>query len=124
MHKTLRLKYIFAALLTICTAIYLIFYIPIPFIKFGWAQYKPSDTHFHIRHRVADYIIITDALAAKGKSHVINLLGEPSQTSYFSDWDLVYHLGTERGIFSIDSEWLVVNFDANNNVSEVKILRD
>lgn len=52
------------------------------------------------------------------------MLGKPPATDYFSDWDLVYWLGPERGFLSIDSEWLVVKLDQNEVVTDFKIVRD
>ena len=48
---------------------------------------------------------------------VKSLLGEPEDTGYFKDYEMVYWLGPERGLFSIDSEWLVINLDSNNLVT-------
>ena len=39
-------------------------------------------------------------------------LGSGDQTAKWRDWHLIYHLGPERrGLFRIDSEWLVIQFD-------------
>jgi len=42
----------------------------------------------------------------------------------FKEYALVYWLGAERGFIRIDSEWLVVNFDKNNRVSDALMVRD
>jgi hypothetical protein len=77
-----------------------------------------------IRLAMADRIVSRRMLSGKTRPEVIAMLGEPPKTDYFSDWDLVYWLGPERGFISIDSEWLVVRFDSNNRVSEYRIVRD
>ncbi|MFO1446128.1 outer membrane protein assembly factor BamE [Bacillus sp. Bva_UNVM-123] len=56
---------------------------------------------------------------------VTTLLGEPTETSYFKhDDNIVYYLGNERGLISIDSEWLVINFDDSNKVIKYAVVRD
>ena len=73
---------------------------------------------------------MVDALLSKhqfngySKKAVLELLGEPEQTNYFQDYDLVYWLGPERGFISIDSEWLVFKLDADLHVREYHIVRD
>jgi len=74
--------------------------------------------------RMADRLIAQSTLQGMTRSEVVSLLGTPPQTRYFSDWDLVYWLGPERGFFSIDSEWLVVRLDARQRVIDYRIVRD
>ena len=52
------------------------------------------------------------------------LLGPRDSTHYWPSWDLVYHLGPERGIFGWDSEWLVVRYGADDRVTEARVVRD
>ena len=52
------------------------------------------------------------------------MLGEPTVTSYFREYDLVYVLGNERGWMSIDSEWLLMRLDDTGRVSADEIARD
>jgi hypothetical protein len=54
-----------------------------------------------------------------------SLLGPGDQTNKWKDWDLVYHLGPERrGLFRIDSEWLVIRFGASDRVAKYRIVGD
>jgi hypothetical protein len=76
------------------------------------------------RLEIANRIVAQRLLDGKSRAEVVGVLGEPRKTGYFSDWNLVYRLGDERGFMSIDSEWLVVRFDANERVSEYRIVRD
>lgn len=73
---------------------------------------------------MADHLIANGTLLGKTKEEVLQLLGTPPETGYFSDWDLVYWLGPERGFMSIDSEWLVLRFGSDGHVIENCILRD
>jgi len=58
------------------------------------------------------------------RAAVVRLLGEPQPTAYFREFDLVYWLGPERGMLSIDSEWLVMKLDRDGRVVEVKLVTD
>ena len=59
------------------------------------------------------------------KDEVIFLLGTPTTTEYFKDDNnIVYYLGNERGLISIDSEWLVIDFDESEKVSKYEIITD
>lgn len=59
------------------------------------------------------------------KVEVTKLLGTPPETNYFKEFDnIVYYLGDERGLISIDSEWLIVEFYENQKVKAYGIVRD
>ncbi len=78
-----------------------------------------------------DDLLASGALERRPRAAVLDLLGPDDGehgtrwgSGYFTDWDLVYWLGNERGWLSIDSEWLVLRFDATGTVSELRIVRD
>ncbi len=77
-----------------------------------------------VRRPMADRLLFTHALLGKLRAEVLADLGPPDETGYFRDWDLVYWLGPERGYFSVDSEWLVLRFDAAGRVAEARIVTD
>lgn len=59
------------------------------------------------------------------KDEITGLLGTPPETNYFKDKDnIVYYLGDERGLISIDSEWLIFDFDENGKVKSYEVRRD
>lgn len=76
------------------------------------------------RLEMADRLIARRALLGKSRAEVVGMLGEPSATAKFGDWDLVYWLGPERGYFSIDSEWLVLRLAENGLVIDNRLVRD
>lgn len=76
------------------------------------------------RLAMADRIVARRLLDGKSRAEVTAMLGDQKEPGFFTDWDLVYWLGTERGFVGIDSEWLVVRFDANGRVAEYQIVRD
>ncbi len=77
-----------------------------------------------IRRPMADDLLARGVLLQMTKSDVRKLLGEPTATNKFVDWDLVYWLDQERGLFAIDSEWLVLRLDGKGMVCEARIVRD
>ncbi|WP_304507461.1 hypothetical protein [Anaerotignum sp.] len=73
---------------------------------------------------MVDNLLENHDLLGMTKEEVILLLGKDTETEYFkTDGNLVYYLGPERGLISIDSEWLVLEI-AENQVTEVNIFRD
>src|SRR4051812_3085551 len=73
---------------------------------------------------MADRLIARGTLFGKTRAEVVAMLGEPPKTGYFSDWDLVYWLGPERGFIRIDSEWLVLKLGPDGRVTEYRLVRD
>jgi hypothetical protein len=73
---------------------------------------------------MADRLVAEGTLRGKTRDEIFRMLGEPPKTDYFRDWDLVYWLGPERGFMRIDSEWLVIRFDTQGQVTECRIVRD
>jgi hypothetical protein len=73
---------------------------------------------------MADGLLQSGALVGKSRASVIEMLGPPTETGKWKDWDLVYWLGAERSLISIDSEWLVIRFISSDRVAEVRLVRD
>ena len=63
-------------------------------------------------------------IRGRSRGEIVALLGEPTTTDYFKDYDLVYWLGPERGLISIDSEWLVIRLDSLGRVSDFRLVTD
>jgi hypothetical protein len=95
----------------------------LPVRLFDSASWKTPETSY-TRVRMVEALLLTHDLDAMTRSEVIDLLGQPPPTNYFSDWDLVYHLGPERSFFSLDSEWLVFRFRTDGQVSEWAVVSD
>ena len=92
----------------------------LPFDSAEWKAGQEND----IRIRMVDSLLRNYELRGKTRVEILALLGEPDNTGYFREYDLVYRLGAERGFISIDSEWLVFRLDTNDTVKECKIARD
>ena len=100
-----------------------LYQMPLTFTEARWNRTDWHDPR-HRRHRIADRYVETGELAGRTREDVENILGPPPETAYFSDWDMVYQLGSERGLISIDSEWLVFKIDEANTVIDYRIVRD
>ena len=78
----------------------------------------------NIVKRYGGVVALADGNLDVRAGEVVALIGEPDNTSYFREYDMVYRLGMERGFISIDSEWLVLRLDANQVVTKFRIVRD
>jgi hypothetical protein len=76
------------------------------------------------RQRMLDDLI-ENVLPGSTQSEIETLLGESTNTGYFSqsEEDLIYVLGAERG-FGVDSEWLLIWFDDSGNFERYEITTD
>lgn len=72
-----------------------------------WEQY-PNE-----RTKIVDDLLMRYDLIGMQESEILALLGSHDNDSgYFSSENrFVYRLGMERGFISIDSEWLIIDFD-------------
>ena len=93
-----------------------------PFDKTVWQGQK--DFRDDVRIRMVDDLLRRHDFHSKTRHQVTAVLGEPDETDYFKEWDMVYWLGPERGFMSIDSEWLVIQLDDDKKVTEYRIVRD
>jgi len=77
-----------------------------------------------VRGCIVDDLLDRIKLRGRTRAEVVALLGEPPPTDYFTNFDLVYWLGPERGLISIDSEWLVIKLDQSGRVSQARLVTD
>ena len=113
------------AIIAALFAFYLITSVQFPFVQAWWhAAYDDPHDLFSKRHRMADWLVMTGALEGLSRGEVLAKLGQPPPTAKFTDYDLVYHLGDERGFLSIDSEWLVMRLSQSGKVTESQVIRD
>ncbi|MCU1312211.1 MAG: hypothetical protein JWO20_3336 [Candidatus Angelobacter sp.] len=122
MHK--RARSIGFVVLTLLAVAVLVIYSHERTIRFDAVLWRDPGTSDTVKLQVADDLIATQALSGKTRKEVTALLGQPPETNYFKEYDLVYYLGPERGFISIDSEWLVLKFGPDGRASDVGIARD
>ena len=64
------------------------------------------------RTQIVDDLLERYELVGMTDNKVVSLLGKPgTDASYNPEDRYVYRLGNERGLFAIDSEWLVIDFE-------------
>jgi hypothetical protein len=73
---------------------------------------------------MGDWLAIDGSLVGLTEGQVEARLGRVLPETKFSEWDLVYALGPERGLFSIDYEWLVIRLGTDGKVIAAVIARD
>ncbi len=94
-----------------------------PFDPVAWQQALHNQTD-PVRIRMVDDLLRRHQFRGMTRVEVVALIGEPDDTPYFKDWDMVYWLGPERGFMGIDSEWLVFRLDDDKVVNDYRIVRD
>ena len=86
---------------------------------------KDDDPLWPVRLRMVDDLVASKALDVLTRQEVETLLGKRDVTDKWQDWHLVYRLGPERrGLFRIDSEWLVIRFDGAGRVAAYRLVGD
>jgi hypothetical protein len=92
----------------------------IPFDAAGWvAAAAGSD---QTRYRMHKDLLRRHPLVGMTRSEVTALLGPPTRTNYFREWDMVYVMGPEPG-FGVDNVWLVLRL-ADERVVEHRVVTD
>ena len=94
------------------------------FTKAAWQDSVQVYGDLALRGCMVDDLLSRRRLRGIRRDEVVALLGEPRPTAYFTDYDLVYWLGPERGLVSIDSEWLVLRLDGSGRVSDYRLVTD
>ena len=78
----------------------------------------------YLRSCMVDHLLAQGLLLQKTEAEIVALLGEPEPQQGFTEYDLVYVLGPERGFISIDYEWLLLNLDGQGRVAEALLMTD
>jgi hypothetical protein len=98
----------------------------IPFDSAVWKESLSPSSYWRkpIRQRMVDDLLQRDLLSRKSRDEVIELLGNPPKGPSFNERDLIYLLGPERSWRNLDREWLVIRFDAQEQVYEFQVVTD
>jgi len=77
------------------------------------------------RTYMIDNLLKNHPLEGKTQQEIIAMLGDNIEMNYFQDENnIVYYLGDERGLISVDSEWLIIHLDDNEVVDKVEVVTD
>jgi len=122
--KKVKTRFITISILSFIPVIYCV-------VILGVNEYKSNFTTERWLNNPGERVYLIDdllneyKLIDKTKTEVHTLLGSPTETEYFKDENnIVYHLGNERGLISIDSEWLIIWFNDNEKVTKYEIVTD
>jgi hypothetical protein len=103
-------------------------YEKLPFEKEEWLHGTSKNQQNFPRLEMADDLMAKKTLYGMGKKEILAMLGEPDQKDVQwgekDQFGLLYWLGPERGLMSVDSEWLGITFDKKGKVSQYKLVRD
>jgi hypothetical protein len=99
-------------------------FVPMHFDSKQWKSSPSEFSHSSVRLRMADDFLAHHFPFGKTRSAVVEILGEPDDTAYFKAYDMVYHLGQERGWLAIDSEWIVLQLNDEGIVTTARLVTD
>ncbi|MCE9588904.1 MAG: hypothetical protein K8S99_00085 [Planctomycetes bacterium] len=91
-----------------------------PFNAAIWAQVTAYDNS-SIRAAMLKDLLRLHPLNGMTSADIDKLLGPGDNTGHWQQWDRNYWLGND---YMIDSEWLVIRFDASGRVSKYEIVSD
>lgn len=89
-----------------------------------WQDRTRAYSRDAVRGCMVDDLLRRRLLEGRTRDEVVALLGEPRRSVFFGDYDLVYWLGPERSLLSIDSEWLLLRLGADGRVTEIRLATD
>lgn len=89
-----------------------------------WQDRTRAYSRDAVRGCMVDDLLRRRLLEGRTRDEVVALLGEPRRTTFFGDHDLVYWLGPERSLLSVDSEWLLLRLGADGRVAEIRLATD
>ena len=121
--KRSRVTFRLLALALVATALGTFAYFNLGQTRFDSNVWKSMPSNDPGRLAMVDDLLAKYRLVGMTQSEIDGMLGIPPQTPYFQDYDYVYWLGPERGVISIDSEWLCIAFDKGVAV-EARLMRD
>lgn len=90
-----------------------------PFDAALWEQSPHETTRLHM----ADDLVRSRLLIGRSRTEVLQLLGTPTNTDKWQDWDMIYVLGPCRCLFPIDNEWLVLRLE-DDRVTDAQVVVD
>jgi SmpA / OmlA family len=87
----------------------------------GWGLFNSAHP---VRQQMVDDLLAHSLKVGMPMNEVRWLIGPPDRNPYYAPGDWTYRLGDERGMISVDSEWLAVDFDEQGRVRKVELCTD
>lgn len=94
---------------------------PIAFDAERWKAVSRQSTD-NTRYRMHRDLVRKHGLVGMTRAEVVDVLGPPTATNYFREWELVYWMGPEPG-FGVDSVWLLMRLE-DDRVTEYSVTTD
>jgi outer membrane protein assembly factor BamE (lipoprotein component of BamABCDE complex) len=94
-----------------------------PSDTFDSNRWKNADPATRERVKMLEPLLDQHPLKGMTRSQVVDLLGEPTPTDKWADWDIVYVLGPTE-YTPIDHEWLVIRLDEDERVQDYGVTAD
>ena len=91
--------------------------------EFDAERWKEADLTSRDRAEMVAALERQHPLKGMTRSEVIRLLGEPTPTDKWDEWDMIYVLGP-TDYMPIDHEWLVIKLDERGRVSDYRVTSD
>jgi hypothetical protein len=91
--------------------------------NFDSGRWKDADLSTRDRVEMMDALLTQHPLKGLSRSQVVELLGEPTPTDKWEDWNMIYVLGP-TDYMPIDHEWLVIRLDERGRVSDYDVTAD
>jgi outer membrane protein assembly factor BamE (lipoprotein component of BamABCDE complex) len=91
--------------------------------EFDAERWKNADLTTRERVEMVDALQRQHPLKGMTRSEIVRLLGEPTPTDKWDEWDIIYVLGP-TDYMPIDHEWLVIELDERGRVSRYRVTSD
>ncbi len=90
---------------------------------FNGDKWKNADLSTRERVEMVGPLLDQHPLKGLSRTEVIELLGEPTSTDKWKNWDMIYVLGPTE-YMPIDHEWLVIRLDEEGRVTDYDVTAD
>ena len=91
--------------------------------RFDRARWLAADADSSIRADMVEDLLERYRMRQWTRHQVIELLGEPTPTGKWADWELIYALGTRRGLTGGERRWLLIDV-AGDRVSGYQVVHE
>jgi hypothetical protein len=91
--------------------------------RFDRARWLAADADSPIRAEMVDDLLERYRLREWTRRQVTDLLGAPTQTDKWPDWELIYALGRRRALLGGKREWLLIDV-AGDRVTSYQVAHD
>ena len=92
--------------------------------RFERARWLEANSATRTRADMVDDLVSRYRLRGRSYVQVVNLLGPPTRTDRWPDWELTYALGPRRAWLAGNREWLLLDVDRAGRVIDYQVTHD